>query len=157
MPIKIIQKLQLAECGGQGAAIQSHITAILKELNWLPVIFWVQFKVVKLRFKALNGLEHKYRPACVSRSTEEAIPVVLELNDLYSVWAHGRAFLVVASHLCNEPSHNIVFVQTPGKNPPFFAGPSVANELSHFNCISNYTCVIYKNNFNMLVYYALCF
>lgn len=34
----------------------AHITLILKSLHWLPVYFRIDFKILLLVFKALNGL-----------------------------------------------------------------------------------------------------
>ena len=39
---------------------RSHMTPILKSLHWLPVCERINFKVLLLTFKALNGLAPKY-------------------------------------------------------------------------------------------------
>lgn len=54
--LKSIQKLQLA----QNAAVQAilsairraHIMSLLCELHWMPVCFWVQFKILVATYKA---------------------------------------------------------------------------------------------------------
>lgn len=43
-----------------GTRKQVHITPILASLHWLPVQFRVQFKVLLLVFKALNGQAPSY-------------------------------------------------------------------------------------------------
>ena len=37
-----------------------HITLILKELHWIPVDQRIEFKILVLTFKALNGTTPKY-------------------------------------------------------------------------------------------------
>ncbi len=37
-----------------------HITPVLRSLHWLPVIFRIDFKVILLVYKSLNGLGPKY-------------------------------------------------------------------------------------------------
>ncbi len=37
-----------------------HITPVLKSLHWLPVTFRIDFKVLLLVYKSLNGLGPKY-------------------------------------------------------------------------------------------------
>ncbi len=37
-----------------------HITPVLRSLHWLPVTFRVDFKVLLLIYKSLNGIGHKY-------------------------------------------------------------------------------------------------
>ena len=39
---------------------RAHITPILKSLHWLPVSFRIDFKVLLLVFKSLNGLGPSY-------------------------------------------------------------------------------------------------
>ncbi|KAK0150881.1 hypothetical protein N1851_008003 [Merluccius polli] len=39
---------------------RAHITPILKSLHWLPVCFRIDFKIILLVFKALNGLGPSY-------------------------------------------------------------------------------------------------
>ena len=38
----------------------AHITWVLRELDWLPVKFRVEFKIALLLFKMLKGLEPQY-------------------------------------------------------------------------------------------------
>ncbi len=37
-----------------------HITPVLRSLHWLPVTFRIDFKVILLVYKSLNGLGPKY-------------------------------------------------------------------------------------------------
>ncbi len=39
---------------------RAHITPVLKSLHWLPVCFRIDFKVLLLVYKALNGLAPLY-------------------------------------------------------------------------------------------------
>ena len=37
-----------------------HITPSLRQLHWLPVVKWIQFKMLLLAFKAIHGLSPPY-------------------------------------------------------------------------------------------------
>ena len=39
-----------------------HITPVLATLHWLPVKFRIDFKILLLAFKAVNGLAPAYLP-----------------------------------------------------------------------------------------------
>ncbi len=64
LPKKSIRQLQLI----QNAAAQvltntkrvDHITPVLRSLHWLPVSQRIDFKILLLVYKALNGLGPKY-------------------------------------------------------------------------------------------------
>jgi len=63
-PKKTIRQLQLIQ--NAAARILSrtrkyeHITPVLKSLHWLPVTFWIDFKVLLLVYKSFNGLGPQY-------------------------------------------------------------------------------------------------
>ncbi|XP_053112476.1 uncharacterized protein LOC128327575 [Hemicordylus capensis] len=113
LPLKNIQKLQLVQNAAArvltGAAWWEHITPILKELPWLPVRFRVQFKVLVLTFKALNGLGSGYLrdhllprvAACLTRSSEGALLRVPTMKEARLSCTWDRAFSVVAPRLWN--------------------------------------------------------
>lgn len=67
-----------------GAAGNSHITPILKQLYWLIIVFPFLLKVLILTCKFLNSLGPKYlvayQPAQYLRSANEAHMVVLISN-----------------------------------------------------------------------------
>ena len=82
LPQKSIKQLQLI----QNAAAQvltrtkrsEHITPVLKSLHWLPVSYRIDFKVLLLVYKSLNGLGPEYmndilveyKPSRALRSTD---------------------------------------------------------------------------------------
>ena len=37
-----------------------HITPVLQELHWLPVVYRIQFKILLLVFKAIHGMAPEY-------------------------------------------------------------------------------------------------
>lgn len=49
------QLLQNSTCADEDQNM-AHITLILKSLHWLPAYFRIDFKILLLVFKALNGL-----------------------------------------------------------------------------------------------------
>lgn len=59
LPLKNIWKLQLVQNVAahviNDVAYTADVTPLLHDLHWLPVCFWVQFKVLIVTFKALFG------------------------------------------------------------------------------------------------------
>ena len=46
-----------------------HITPVLTDLHWLPVVYRIQFKILIIAFKCLYGLAPMYLSELVNRST----------------------------------------------------------------------------------------
>jgi len=59
-----IQRLQLvqnaAACLLSGKRKRDHITPVLHHLHWLPIYYRIDFKILLLAFKSLNGLSPLY-------------------------------------------------------------------------------------------------
>ncbi len=88
-----------------GTRKHEHITPILKSLHWLPVRYRIDFKILLLTFKALNGKAPKYiselftfRETRQSRSTSQNLLFVPRTN---CVTFGDRAFSVYAPSLWN--------------------------------------------------------
>ena len=110
-----------------------HITPVLIKLHWLPIKFRIQFKVLLLVYKALNGLAPKYikehlvhyKPRRHLRSEAKVLldkpRTRLKLGD--------RAFSISAPRLWNAlPQHPEGFyivsgLQEVSQNTPFQARP----------------------------------
>ena len=64
LPCSLLSKLQRVQnCAARVVKCvpqSTHITPILKELHWLPIKYRIDFKVILLTFKALNGLAPPY-------------------------------------------------------------------------------------------------
>ena len=81
-------------------ATRTHIALVLKNLQWLPVAAWAQFKVLTLTYKALNGLGpgylkdclFPYEPAHLLRSDQEALLKVPSLKEVRGMACQNRAF-----------------------------------------------------------------
>ncbi len=60
IPKKTIRQLQLIQNAAATSLTRTrkseHITPVLRSLHWLPVTFRVDFKVILLVYKSLNGL-----------------------------------------------------------------------------------------------------
>ncbi len=84
-----------------------HITPILHSLHWLPVSYRIQYKILLLTFKALNGLAPAYlaellqphQPARLLRSTVQHLLTVPATR--YTT-AGDRAFQNAAPRLWND-------------------------------------------------------
>ena len=64
LPKKAIRQLQLIQNAAARVLTRTrkaeHITPILRSLHWLPVSHRIDFKILLLVFKSLNGLGPKY-------------------------------------------------------------------------------------------------
>ncbi|KAF7253353.1 Fibroblast growth factor receptor 2 [Varanus komodoensis] len=60
LPLKTIRILQLVQNRAArlltGTGHYVHMTPVLRQLHWLPIEVWAQFKVLVMTYKALNGL-----------------------------------------------------------------------------------------------------
>ena len=84
-----------------------HITPVLASLHWLPITFRVDFKVLLITFKALNGLAppylkellHPYIPAQTLLSKNAGLLIVPRVG---KCTVGGRAFSYRAPLLWND-------------------------------------------------------
>ena len=84
-----------------------HITPVLASLHWLPIQLCIDFKVLLITFKALNGLApphlkdllHLYIPARTLRSQKAGLLIVLRVG---KCTVGGRAFSYRAPLLWND-------------------------------------------------------
>ncbi len=86
--VSFIRQLQLIQNAAARILTRTrkseHITPVLRSLHWLPVTFRVDFKVLLLVYKSLNGLGLKYianmlteyKPNRPLRSSQLEIPRV---------------------------------------------------------------------------------
>ena len=70
-PKKTTDKLQLVQNAAARVLtktrMRDHITPVLASLHWLPVDFKIDFKIILLVYKALNGLAPSYLSDCLPR------------------------------------------------------------------------------------------
>ena len=64
LPLRLMQKLQMVQNAAarllSGVRKHQHISPTLAALHWLPIRFHVDFKVLMITYKALNGLGPQY-------------------------------------------------------------------------------------------------
>ena len=64
LPLRLTRKLQMVQNAAarllSGVRKDQHISPTLAALHWLPVRFCVDFKVLMIIYKALNGLGPQY-------------------------------------------------------------------------------------------------
>ena len=69
LPLRLTQKLQMVQNAAarllSGARKYQHITPALAALHWLPIRFCIDFKVLMMTYKALNGLGPQYLAECL--------------------------------------------------------------------------------------------
>ena len=102
-----IHRLQLVQNAAArlitGTRRSEHITPVLAALHWLPVTFRIDFKILLLTFKALNGLAPQYLMDILEPYTPERCLRSSELGLLKPprsklVTKGDRAFAVRAQH-----------------------------------------------------------
>ena len=71
LPKKSTDRLQLVQNAAARVLtktkMREHITPVLASLHWLPVAFRIDFKILLLVYKALNGLAPSYLSDCLPR------------------------------------------------------------------------------------------
>ena len=115
LPLKQTQRLQkLQNCAARlidGAMRYSHATPLLKKLHWLPIAVRVEFKILLLTHRALNGQSPDYIAHCVSRRqpvsslrySEHSLLCVPRTRRRWD----DRAFSVAAQSLWNALPHHL--------------------------------------------------
>ena len=111
LPKKNITPLQLLQNSAARVLTKTrkraHITPILKSLHWLPVCFRIDFKILLLVFKALNGLSPSYlsdlllnyEPSRTLRSSDRGLLLIPKIRSK----THGEAaFYYYAPRLWNS-------------------------------------------------------
>ena len=107
--LKKLQKVQNA--AGRllvGVSRKCHITPILRELHWLPVVCRIQYKILLLTFKCIKNIAPKYlidllKKRTAPRATRSAkYDLLLEIKRTNLVTAGDRSFVHVAPCLWNE-------------------------------------------------------
>ena len=105
-----IHRLQLVQNAAArlitGTRRSEHITPALAALHWLPVIYRIDFKILLLTFKALNGLAPQYlselvQPYVPVRQLRSSNLALLEVPNSNMVTKGDRAFAVRAPTLWN--------------------------------------------------------
>uniref|UniRef100_A0A3B1JNM0 Reverse transcriptase domain-containing protein n=1 Tax=Astyanax mexicanus TaxID=7994 RepID=A0A3B1JNM0_ASTMX len=115
-PHKLLHKLQLVQNAAARVLTRArkfdHITPILSSLHWLPVRFCIDYKILLLTYKSLNGLAPHYlqelltpyNPPRSLRSQDAGLLLVPRIRKNY---AGGRAFFYKAPQLWNSLPINI--------------------------------------------------
>ncbi|KAI5613840.1 hypothetical protein C0J50_9201, partial [Silurus asotus] len=115
-PALLINKLQLVQNAAARVPTRSrkydHITTILLSLQWLPVKFRIDFKLLLLTYKALNGLAPMYLSSLLtrynpSRSLRYQNSGLLVVPGIAKSTKGGRSFSHLAPKLWNSLSYSV--------------------------------------------------
>ncbi|XP_047668210.1 uncharacterized protein LOC125141028, partial [Tachysurus fulvidraco] len=110
-PASLINRLQLVQNAAARVLTRTrkydHISPILSSLHWLPVKFRIDYKLLLLTYKALNGLAPmyltslltRYNPSRSLRSQNSGLLVVPRISKSTK---GGRAFSYLAPKLWNS-------------------------------------------------------
>jgi hypothetical protein len=110
LPANLIGKLQRVQnCAAhmiKQIGKYDHITPVLKDLHWLPIKFRIDYKVLVITFKVLNGLAPTYlkellQPYTPSRRLRSADDNLLCTNSYRCATYGGRSFAVMSPQLWN--------------------------------------------------------
>ena len=88
--------------------MREHITPVLASLHWLPVVFRIDFKILLLVYKALNGMAPLY------------------LSDCLDNYVPGRPLRSASQDLLEVPT---MTYKKYGKAAFCYYGPTVWNKL----------------------------
>ncbi len=98
-----------------GTRKREHITPILASLHWLPVRFRIDFKILILVFKSLNGLAPTYlsdliQPYAPSRGLGSADHLLLVVPRIRLKSRGDRAFAaldfgIICLYMLERPKH----------------------------------------------------
>ena len=112
--LKKLQKVQNAAARLLvGVSRKCHITPILRELHWLPVVCRIQYKILLLTFKCIKNIAPKYlivllKKRTAPRATRSAKDdLLLEIKRTNLVTAGDRSFAHVAPCLWNELPYSL--------------------------------------------------
>ncbi len=96
--------------------VSEHITPVLRSLHWLPVTFRIDFKVLLLVHKSLNGLGPECMPHMLTeyKSNRPLRSVVLSQLEILRVHTKQgeSAFRYFASRSWNQPPEEIRCAKT---------------------------------------------
>ena len=95
-----------------GSKKYDHITPVLKDLHWLPIRKWIEFKILLLTFKCMQGCAPLYlRELLVkqanARTLRSNIKNLLQIPLTNLKRFDDRAFCAYAPSLWNELPNNI--------------------------------------------------
>ena len=115
LPKTQVNKLQhVINCAARmvlGVGRFKHVTPILESLHWLPVEYWIKFKVLCLAYKLLHGLAPAYladliTPYVPKQSLRSAELNLLAVPKTRTIKYGVRAFEYAAPNLFNYlPGH----------------------------------------------------
>ena len=96
-----------------------HITPVLASLHWLPIAFRVQFKVLVITYRAMNGQAPPYISDMLewyvpSRTLRSANQGLLDTPHTNYVTKGDRAFQAVAPNLWNALPKDLRFAASVG-------------------------------------------
>jgi hypothetical protein len=121
LPAYLIKRLQLIQNTAARLVLLArkydHVTPLLIELHWLPVEYRIQFKILLITFKALNGMAPQYisdliKPYTPTRSLRSESKHLL-VKPRYTLETYGRrSFEVSAPLLWNTLPHDIKLSKT---------------------------------------------
>ena len=94
-----------------------HISPILKQLHWLPVNYRIQFKILLLTYKAINGLAPPYIAELIeqykpSRSLRSSDKLKLKIPRTKLKSYGDRSFAYSAPQLWNQLPHDVCSAPT---------------------------------------------
>jgi hypothetical protein len=111
IPDSLLKRLQRIQNTAARVVVRAskyeHITPVLQKLHWLPVKQRVEFKIILLTFKALNGLAPIYisdllKPYTPTRNLRSGGRLLLKEQRYKLKTYGGRAFSITAPKLWNS-------------------------------------------------------
>jgi len=116
LPKKTTERLQLIQNSAARLLTKTkrreHISPVLASLHWLPVTFRIDFKILLLTYKALNGLGPSYIATSLpkyitARTLRPSDAGLLEVTGMTHKKIGDAAFVTYAPELWNSLPINI--------------------------------------------------
>ncbi|KAF7245360.1 RNA-directed DNA polymerase from mobile element jockey [Varanus komodoensis] len=132
IPLKMVRILQLVQNRAprllMGTGLCSHITPVLRQLHWLPIEVWAQFKVLVMTYKALNGLgpgylKERFRPYMPSPLLRSATDALLREPSVKDIRRSDEVLTVIkakAQWPAWQPLNVLAFIMLSQQHPQHF-------------------------------------
>ena len=118
LPKRLTRKLQRVQNSAARTIMKTkrrdHITPVLKELHWLPIVYRINFKILLFTYKCLHHRAPVYLKELISLHapirtlrSNESLQGTLTVPHFKKKKHGGRAFSCIAPHLWNSTPSNV--------------------------------------------------
>ena len=140
-----------------------HITPLLKELHWLQITEWIDYKITVIVFCCRKGLAPNYLSTMIVKSHNRPLRSTtnynLPVNKFNTTFVNNRSFKALGPRIWNnlpDRLRNIEDINILKLNlKPFSSGEATCNHYSSLTHISTFT--ILTPNLTLFLYHFIVF